>query len=62
MAHTAPQPSSPEMEPLDGWTSGAQGAQMCALAYGRRVSVVDVPVYRACARGESLLGVIIIII
>jgi hypothetical protein len=31
-------------------------------AYGRRVSVVDVRVFRACARGECLLGVINIII
>ncbi len=50
------------MEPLDGWTSGAPGAQMCVRAYGCRVSVVDVRVFRACARGERLLGVINIII
>ncbi len=34
---------------------------MCVRAYGRRVSVVDVSVFRACARGERLLGVINII-
>jgi hypothetical protein len=31
---------------------------MCMRAYGRRVSVVDVRMFRACARGERLLGVI----
>ena len=30
---------------------------MCVRAYGRQVSVVDVRVFRACARGERLLGV-----
>ena len=50
------------MEPLDGWTSGAPVAQMCVRVYGRRMSVVDVPVFRAYARGERLLGVINIII
>ena len=50
------------MEPLDGWTGGVPGAQMCVLVYGRRVSVVDVRVLCACARGERLLGVINIII
>ena len=49
------------MEPLDGWTGGVPGAQMCVRAYGRRVSVVDVRVFRACARGERLLGVLNII-
>ena len=34
---------------------------MCVRAYRRRVSVVDVRVSRACARGERLLGVINII-
>ncbi len=50
------------MEPLDGWTSGAPGAQMCVRAYWRRVSVVDVRVFRAYALGERLLGLINIII
>ncbi len=50
------------MEPLDGWTSGAPGTQMCVRAYGCRVSVVDVRVSRACARGERLLGGINIIV
>ena len=50
------------MEPSDGWTSCAPGAQMCARAYGRRVYVVDVRVFRACARGEHILGVINIIV
>jgi hypothetical protein len=31
---------------------------MCVRAYRRRVSVVDVRVFRACARGERFLGVI----
>ncbi len=35
---------------------------MCMRAYGHRVSVVDVCVFCVCARGESLLGVINIII
>ncbi len=29
---------------------------MCVRVYGRRVSVVDVRVFCACARGERLLG------
>ena len=49
------------MEPLDGWTSGAPVAQMCVRVYGRRMSVVDVPLFRAYARGERLLRVINII-
>ena len=57
----SPQPFSPEMEPLDGWTGGVPVAQMCVHAYGRHVSVVDVGVFCACARGERLLGVINII-
>jgi hypothetical protein len=35
---------------------------MCVHAFRRRVSVVDVRVFFACARGERLLGVISIII
>jgi hypothetical protein len=35
---------------------------MRVRAFGRRVSVVDIRVSSACARGESLLGVISIII
>ena len=31
---------------------------MCVRACRRRVSVVEVRVFRACARGERLLGVI----
>ena len=50
------------MEPLDGWTGGVPGAQMCVHVYGRRVSVVDVRVLCACARGERLMGVMNIII
>ncbi len=38
--------------------SNPAGAQMCVHAYGRRVSVVDVRVFRAYARGERLLWVI----
>ncbi len=49
------------MEPLDGWTSGTPGAQMCVRAYGRRMSVVEVRVFRAYARGERLFRVINII-
>jgi hypothetical protein len=49
------------MEPLDGWTGGVPGAQMCVRAYVRRVSVVDVRVFCAWTRGERLLGVINII-
>jgi hypothetical protein len=33
----------------------------CVREYGRRVSVLDVRVFCACARGERLLGVINII-
>jgi hypothetical protein len=35
---------------------------MCVRAYRRRVSVMDVRVFCACARGERLSGVINIII
>ncbi len=35
---------------------------MCVRAYGRRMSVVDVRVFRAYALNEGLLGVINIII
>jgi hypothetical protein len=45
------------MEPLDGWTGGVPGAEMCVRAYGRRVSVVEVRLFCACTRGERLLGV-----
>ena len=41
-----------------GWTGGLPGAaQICVRANGRRVSVVDVRVFCACALGERLLGV-----
>jgi hypothetical protein len=46
---------------MAGWTGGVPGAQMCVRAYGRRVSVVDVRVFCACARGKRLLVVINII-
>ncbi len=49
------------MKPLDSWIRGAPGAQMCVRAYGRRVSVVNVRVFRVFVRGERLLGVINII-
>ncbi len=35
---------------------------MCVRAYGRLVSVMDVRVFCACARGERLFGVINIIL
>ena len=50
------------MEPLDGWTGGVPGAQMYVRAYGRRLSLVDVRMFCACARGGRLLRVINIII
>ena len=61
MVHIDPQPFSPEMEALAGWTSVVPVAQMCLRAYGRRVSVVDVRVLCTRARGERFLGVINII-
>ncbi len=46
------------MEPLDGWTGGVPGAQMCARACGRRVSVLDLRVSVRMLVVSAPLGVI----